>query len=192
LLLSGYLVTGLGDEKEQRVLEYLFSVVSPFQVLTGKLIGVVLSGLLQVVTWGVVFIFPAFFFVWSVKHAFVNWLFPFLFFFAGYTFYGGVLLSLASSASSNRESRQAAASWLFLNAIPLAFYPNLVSHPHSWLSQTLSMLPISSPITMMVRLGINQTTGLEMCLSLGILFISTYLFLKLSSARVLRNMLRRV
>ena len=192
MLLSGYLSTGLTDEREQKTLEFLFTILNPFELLVGKLFGVMLSGILQVVTWGITFIFPALFFFWSMKHAFVNWLIPFLFFFFGYMFYGGVLLALSSSAASGRESRQAAATWLFFNAIPLAFYPYIIANPHDWFVHILSIIPISAPITMMIRIGIEQAPLWEIVLSLLVMAGTTFLVLKLSAGSVMKNMMRKV
>jgi len=192
MLLSGYLSSGLTDEREQKTLEYLFTLLTPFELLVGKLFGTMISGILQVVTWGITFIFPALFFFWSMKHAFINWLVPFLFFFFGYMFYGGVLLSLSSSASTGRESRQTAASWLFFNAIPLAFYPYVIANPQDWFVHLLSLIPISAPMTMMIRIGIDQAPNWEIALSLFILIGTTILVLKLSAERVMKNMMRKV
>jgi ABC-2 type transport system permease protein len=192
MLLSGYLVTGLSDEREQRSLEFLLSLVSPFQLLSGKLIGVIFSGILQVCTWGLTFVFPALFFFWSMKHAFVNWLLPFFFFLAGYSFYGSILLSLSAAAASARESRQVAASWLFLSCIPLAFYPIILAQPHGSLAHVLSLIPVTAPIAMMLRLGVGQVDFWEYFLSQIILWGCSGLVIRWASSRVLRNLYRKV
>ena len=46
---AGYLLTGLVREKENKVMEVLLSSVSPRQLLMGKVVGIGLAGLLQVV-----------------------------------------------------------------------------------------------------------------------------------------------
>ncbi|GAH57167.1 unnamed protein product, partial [marine sediment metagenome] len=48
---SGYLLQGLGEEKENRIMEILLSSVSPRQLLTGKVLGLGAAGLVQVVIW---------------------------------------------------------------------------------------------------------------------------------------------
>ncbi|MGD9142507.1 MAG: ABC transporter permease, partial [Dehalococcoidia bacterium] len=48
---SGYLLQGLGEEKENRVMEILLSSVSTRQLLIGKVFGLGFAGLLQMVFW---------------------------------------------------------------------------------------------------------------------------------------------
>ena len=48
---SGYLLAGLGDEKENRLIEVLLSSVSPRQLIVGKVLGMGAAGLIQVIIW---------------------------------------------------------------------------------------------------------------------------------------------
>ena len=48
---SAYLLQGLGEEKENRLMEILLSSVSTRQLVTGKVLGIGLAGLIQVVVW---------------------------------------------------------------------------------------------------------------------------------------------
>jgi ABC-2 type transport system permease protein len=48
---SSYLLQGLGEEKENRLMEILLSSVSTRQLVTGKVLGIGVAGLIQVVVW---------------------------------------------------------------------------------------------------------------------------------------------
>ena len=48
---SGYLLQGMGEEKEYRIMEILLSSVSTRQLITGKVLGLGAAGLLQIVIW---------------------------------------------------------------------------------------------------------------------------------------------
>ena len=48
---STYLLQGLGEEKENRLMEILLSSVSTRQLITGKVLGIGAAGLTQVVVW---------------------------------------------------------------------------------------------------------------------------------------------
>jgi ABC-2 type transport system permease protein len=48
---SGFLLQGLGEEKENRVMEILLSSVSPRQLITGKVLGLGAAGLVQIIVW---------------------------------------------------------------------------------------------------------------------------------------------
>src|SRR5690606_11179757 len=56
---SGYLLQGLNEEKENRIMEVLLSSIRPQQLLFGKLFGLGAAGLFQMLIWvvsGVVFV----------------------------------------------------------------------------------------------------------------------------------------
>ena len=48
---SGYLMSGVVEEKTNRIMEILITSVTPFQLLFGKIIGLGLLGLTQLVIW---------------------------------------------------------------------------------------------------------------------------------------------
>ena len=51
LISSGSLMTGLAEEKENRMMEVLMTSVSPTQMIGGKIVAIVAMGLLQLVVW---------------------------------------------------------------------------------------------------------------------------------------------
>ncbi|PKH47795.1 sodium extrusion protein NatB, partial [Dehalococcoides mccartyi] len=48
---SGYLLQGLSEEKENRIMEVLLSSVTTRELMTGKIVGLGLAGLIQVAFW---------------------------------------------------------------------------------------------------------------------------------------------
>ena len=50
------------EEKTSRIVEIIISSVKPFNLMTGKIIGVSLAGLTQVLIWGVMFFVFSYFF----------------------------------------------------------------------------------------------------------------------------------
>ena len=48
---SGFLLRGVAEEKENRIIEILLSSATPFEILTGKIFGLGAVGLMQVVIW---------------------------------------------------------------------------------------------------------------------------------------------
>jgi len=51
LMSSGSLMSGLAEEKENRMTEVLMTSLSPIQMIGGKIIAIVATGLLQVIVW---------------------------------------------------------------------------------------------------------------------------------------------
>lgn len=50
---GGMVMSGVMEEKTSRIIEVMVSSVSPFQLMMGKIIGVLLVGLTQILIWGV-------------------------------------------------------------------------------------------------------------------------------------------
>jgi ABC-2 type transport system permease protein len=106
---SGYLLRGIAEEKENRVIEVLLSSITPSELLTGKIMGLGAAGLLQITVWLLAIslgsgralpikIEPALLFL-----TLVYFLFGFVFFASMMAGIGAVTVSL-QEASKSRES----------------------------------------------------------------------------------------
>ncbi len=56
---SGYLLQGIAEEKQNRVIEVIWASVDPMELLTGKIIGLGAAGLLQVALYAGMLLLPA-------------------------------------------------------------------------------------------------------------------------------------
>ena len=56
---SGYLLQGIAEEKQNRVIEVIWASVDPMELLTGKIIGLGAAGLLQVAFYAGMLLLPA-------------------------------------------------------------------------------------------------------------------------------------
>lgn len=193
VLLYGQVVLGaIIEEKETRIAEILFSSVRPFQIMFGKLIGVSLMALTQLMIWGVAFgaialyvvpamaaqgfkdinlpHLPPFFFVYF-----------FLFFVLGYFMYATIYVLVGSMVTTAQEGGQMAMPVVFLLMAGLYLAFPVIRAPNSSFAFWVSMVPFFSPITMMVRI-ISQTPPFwQIALSLVLGFVTVVLLLWLAS-----------
>ena len=193
ILLYGQVVLGaIIEEKETRIAEILFSSVRPFQIMFGKLIGVSLMGLTQLMIWGVAFgaiallvvpamaargfkdihlpHLPPFFFVYF-----------FLFFVLGYFMYATIYVLVGSMVTTAQEGGQMAMPVVFLLVAGLYLAFPVIRAPNSSFAVWVSMFPFFAPITMMVRI-ISQTPPFwQIALSLAIGFATVVVLLWLAS-----------
>lgn len=197
VLLYGQVVLGaIIEEKETRIAEILFSSVRPFQIMFGKLIGVSLMALTQLMIWGVAFAalalyaapalaaqgfkdinlphLPPFFFLYF-----------FLFFVLGYFIYATIYALVGSMVTTAQEGGQMAMPVVFLLMAGLYMAFPVIRAPNSSFAFWVSMVPFFAPITMMVRI-ISQTPPFwQIALSLVLGFITVVLLLWLA-ARIYR------
>jgi len=176
---SGYLLQGLSEEKENRLIEILLSSVSARQLLTGKVLGIGAAGLVQVGVWVVSaplllrlasssiggFIstiqLPANFLVLAV-----------VYFILGYLLYAVLSASIGAISSNSREGQQLIGIFTLPLLIPLWFMSLLMAFPNNPIWVVLTILPITSPVEVIIRLGVSDIPAWQLVASIAVLVLS--------------------
>jgi len=155
---SGYLLQGVAEEKDSRVVEIVISSVSPYELLTGKVLGLGALGLLQVVIWlvaayalsggaqgmlGVSFSFTA------RPEVMVLSL---VYFILGFGMYAALMGAASALGTTQQESQKSASVFSMIAAVPLFLASGLMQNPNSTLFRVLSWIPLTAPTTMLMRL----------------------------------------
>ncbi|HKS16185.1 MAG TPA: ABC transporter permease [Planctomycetota bacterium] len=180
---GGYLIQGMADEKENRVLEMVISSVTPGQLMAGKLIGLGGAGLLQVAIWSVLGVTSV---IWMVTAFALNpGLFAFcaVFYLFGYLLFGSLLLGIGSLGSNQREAMQYTWVISLMNAIPAMLWFVVLSEPQGAIAKGLNIFPLTAPVTMMARYAVDPvgTPLWEIFATIGWLALWTYLALRFSA-----------
>ncbi len=172
---GGYLIQGMADEKENRVLEMVVSSMRPVQLMAGKLIGLGAVGLLQVSVWavlggGVAAYLSALFLINPVL-----WLVCGTFYLLGYALFGSLLLGIGSLGSNQREATQYTTLVTLLSISPLFFWVAIAAEPQGTLARVLTFIPLTTPVTMMLRYGVDPggTPLWELFASMALLLLAT-------------------
>ncbi len=180
---SGYLIQGMADEKENRVLEMVISSMSPVSLMAGKLIGLGSVGLLQVFLWtltgvGLAVYFGALFIINPGL-----WIVCGIYYILGYALFGSLLLGIGSLGTNLREAQQYTAGITLLSIAPVMILPAIVGEPQGVLARVLSYVPFTAPVTMMMRFGVDaaHTAAWEVALSIVVLVASTILAVRISA-----------
>lgn len=192
VLLYGQVVLGaIVEEKETRIAEILFSSVRPFTLMFGKLIGISLMALTQLMIWGMAFGALAVFAVPALVQSgrdinlpelplafFTSFL---LFFVLGYFLYATIYVLVGSMVTTAQEGGQMAMPVIFLLVAGLYLAFPVIRSPNSPFAFWVSMVPFFSPITMLVRI-VSQTPPVwQIALSLFIGYATVVLLLWLAS-----------
>lgn len=161
LFAYGYWVAaGVVEEKSSRVVEVLLSAIRPSQLLRGKILGIGLLGLCQLLLIGMIGFgtalgvgridFPG-----GALGAIGVVLLWFLF---GYAFYAS-LFAVAGSIVSRQEDLQATMTPLSLVIIASFFLGiQAVGNPDSTLATISSLMPWSAPLSMPSRIMLGQAS----------------------------------
>ncbi len=180
---SAYLLQGMAEEKENRVMEMVLSSVTPGELMLGKLAGLGAAGLLQVLVWVAMGVVGMLAFAVQLAVAPQAFLLCLVYFLLGYVLYGSLMLGFGALGTNLRESQQMASIWTFLGASPAFILIALIESPQGTISRIFSFIPFTAPTTMMFRATVDPkgTPILDILLSILILAASTWLALKVSA-----------
>ena len=186
---SGYLMQGIGEEKESRRGEFLLSHCSAEELLAGKILGYAGVGLLQITVWvaiGLAVIAASPFAILFAEIQ-VTWLvcLAVVYFVLGYFLFSVSIACTASLAPTVREAQQVSAIFSMFAVFPLIFLQFLLQDPNSLLMQALTYFPYTAPFIAMVRLTLVTVPPYEIVVSIAILVIAIAVLTRLA-ARIFR------
>lgn len=176
---SQYLLLGMAEEKENRVLEMVLSSVTAGELMLGKLLGLGAAGLLQLAVWAGLILLGSV--VGAVALAVQIALSPGAFlaclayFLLGYALYGSLMLGFGALGTNLRESQQMGAVWTLIGTSPAFVLVALIEAPQGTVARIFSLIPFTAPTTMMFRVAIDPsgTPWSDVILSAAILAAST-------------------
>jgi ABC-2 type transport system permease protein len=155
-----YLLQGVSEEKESRILESLLCTVSPEELLAGKLLGLGAAGLLLVALWGAMGV-PIFAMIGSVIPIDLPatlLILAVVYFLLGYLFYGSLMTGIGAMTNNMREAQQFSIWFTFANFAPFIMMTVILGRPDSALAVGLSLFPPTAATTMMMRLSAPSFT----------------------------------
>ncbi len=184
---SGFLLRGVAEEKENRIIEILLSSVTPSEILTGKILGLGAVGLLQIGIWLAAVVFGSDYAL-PVKIEPNTLFLTLIYFVLGFLFFASMMAGIGAVTGSLQESQQVAGIFTFSAALPLIFMQLILTNPDSPFSVFLSLFPLTSPVAMLTRIGVTTVPIFQIVTSIFILLISVY-FVILLSSRLFRTYL---
>jgi ABC-2 type transport system permease protein len=184
-----YLLQGVAEEKESRILESLLCTVSADELMAGKLLGLGSVGLAVVGIWaaaGFVFAGPI---LLMVRAAISPDLLAIalVYFLLGYLFFGSIMTGIGAMTNNMREAQQFAVWFTFANFVPFIMIVKILGHPSEPLAVGLSMFPPTAATAMMLRLTApaSSVPPWQIGLSIALLAGSAWMALRFAS-RVFR------
>ena len=176
---SGFLLQGLGEEKENRIMEILLSSVSPRQLITGKVLGLGAAGLLQIIIWLVSARFLAGMASSSIGGILSSLHIPMdflilgiVYFVLGYLLFAVIMAGAGSIGATARESQQFSAFFTFSAVIPFFFITSILENPNSVIAQVLTFFPFTAPITVILRLGVSDIPLWQIAISISLMILA--------------------
>lgn len=173
-----YLLQAVVDEKANRTIEIVVSSVTPTQLMVGKIIGLALVGLTQVVAWGVML---------GVLMGIANSRLSFLsgvsippqmlviaaiMFVLQYLLLGSLMAAIGSAVIDQKDAQSANGPVSLLAMAPMFFITAILIDPNGLISTILSILPFTSPLAMLMRVGMTSVPFWQIALSIGLMALT--------------------
>lgn len=195
IMYGGVILSAVLEEKETRIVEILFSSVSSFDLMLGKILGVSFVALTQYAIWGLLIgVFAIYGTVILIAQG-INTSFPSipvshfvyasLFLISGYLAHAA-LFAFAGSIVTNQEESQGA---MFIMMMPLIIAYlltfSVMRSPDSSMSVLTSFIPLISSVVMPVRIVAQTPPFWQIALSLFLNFGAAFVIVWVS-ARIYR------
>jgi len=166
-----WVATGVIEEKASRIVEMLLSAVRPRQLLAGKILGIGVLGLAQLITiagfaiglalaTGTPFVKSTA--IWAALLV-IGW------FILGYAFYASLFAAAGSLVSRMEELQNVIVPINLTILVSFIISIGSLQDPNSTLAVVASILPVSSALAMPVRIVLGAATGWQIALSLTLL-----------------------
>jgi ABC-2 type transport system permease protein len=184
MMASSLLLNSVSGEKKTRVIEILLVSVAPIQLLSAKIVGLGLLGLLQASIWfatgfgllrlgGQSFaISPEF----QPPLSIVAW--GLAFFLLGYAVYASLMAALGALVPNIKEASQMVILVIWPLLIPLFLIVPLIEQSRAPLAVGLSLFPFTAPIAMMTRLAVGGVPAWQPWLAAGLLLLTAFLVIR--------------
>jgi ABC-2 type transport system permease protein len=177
VILSSVSQTGAAvvQEKEQRAMEMIITSLAPWQLVSGKVMGMTMLSMTQVAIWatggvaGLVLMasglenglsLPWHALIWAIVLGAPT-----------YFFYAILAAGLGIIAGDRQHAQQLAGALGFLSMMPLWFGGMLISAPDGTLPVVLSLVPFTSPMMLLFRMAFTEIPAWQFVAAMGIVLI---------------------
>lgn len=182
------------EEKSNRIIEVLLSSATPWEIMSGKLIGIAGVGLTMMVGWilsllGVLKFMAGPEVEWAgvlfevIQNSGLLPLFG-LYFVCGYLTYAGIFLAIGSLCNTVKEAQNFMGTATIILMVPLFTMIFIAQDPHGMLATFLTWVPLYTPFVMMNRAAADPP--MFDLIGTGIVMFFTVIFMLWLSSRIFR------
>ncbi len=181
------LLTTTIEEKSSRVMGVLLSAVSPMQLLTGKIIGQMMVGLVVLTVYCGLGIGTLFALAMGDIIPLSNVIYLLIYFLIAFFFIGSMMAAVGSAVSEMREAQSLMAPIMIVLIIPMMLWFPILRNPNSVFAQVCSFVPPISPFVMILRLSGSEpvpTWQIPASIAVGVVGVIISLWLAAKIFRV--------
>ena len=181
------MLTSILEEKSSRIIEVLLSAVSPFELMTGKIVGRTAVGLTIVSIWAGAAVFGARWMKFNIEMGPLTITYFIIYFVLGFILFNALMAGIGSVCNTLKDAQNLMTPVTLVCIIPLMSWMKIVNDPSGVFSRVLSFLPPTTSMVMVLRLSADSDIGLpEVLATIIVLALSVWAFIWMA-ARVFRT-----
>ena len=188
LVSAGTLIQGVSEEKENRVIEVILSSIDARSLLLGKLLGLGAAGLLQLAIWLTMALVPAVMLVAGLALSPMTVTLCLCYFVLAFLLYGTLITATGVIGTNAKDMQSYGMFWAIGSALPMPFIEVLLRDPNGTTAHILSFFPLTTAVTMMLRIGTGTVPWWQIPLTLATLGLAVVVTLRFA-ARLFRTAL---
>lgn len=188
---GGYLMQSVVQEKESRVIEIILSSVQPVPLLFGKIMAMGLASIIQVTTLlgTALYIMSRAGDTFGVLEGFQietqTVVIAIVYFVLGFLMFGSAMAAIGALTTSMRESQNYVTFVTLPAALPFFFLSLFAEEPNGTIATALSIIPLTAPLSMIMRASVTTIPTGQLALSIGLLVL-TVIFVIWLAGRLFR------
>jgi ABC-2 type transport system permease protein len=191
ILLGSQMLASTTEEKENRVIEMILTAVKARTLIIGKIIALVLLGMVQIAVIVLPVIIAFVFFGEQLRLPAIDlsqvqidplqMLVGVVLFVCSFLLFTGLLVAVGAAMPTAKEANSFFGVAIFGMFIPLyALFP-IMDNPGQLIVQFFSFFPLTAPVTLMLRNAVGNLSGIEMLIGIIVLAVSSIVALVIAT-----------
>jgi ABC-2 type transport system permease protein len=180
------LTQGIIEEKQQRIAEVLLGSVSPFQLMMGKVLGLVATSATLIV----IYLGGAY---WAAtkmgiaQHLSTGVLIWFILFqLLAVLMYGSLYIAIGASVTDAKEMQSLLMPVNLVMVVPLMMLVNVIQNPNGPLARIVTLFPPATPMIAMARIAVSPGMPFWEAIVAMLIVLATTTFFIWASGRIFR------
>jgi len=181
------MLTSIIEEKSSRVIEVILSAVSPFQLMTGKILGIAGIGMTVIALWSIAAYATASWQDLNIEVPVELILYFVVYYVLGFLLFSSILAAIGSVCNTIKEAQSLMMPISFIFILPIMAWPLFVEHPEGTMAKAASFFPLLTPMVMILRISSSSDVSLIEILATMVVLAAAVLAVIWLAAKIFRT-----
>jgi ABC-2 type transport system permease protein len=187
IVIGQQMLSSVIEEKNSRIIEVLLSAVTPFQLMTGKILGLAGIGLTVTSLWAATAYGAALWQGLDIEITVGLLLYFLLYYVLGFLLFSSIMAGVGSVCNTLKETQSLMMPIVLVFMVPIMSWHKIVQSPDGLLARVLSFIPPVTPLVMILRISAGSGVWPLEILASIVLLIAAVLVTMWLAAKIFRT-----